>query len=159
MSDPSTATLTVLTSQAAQAKELFDYESSEDPQVDGPITNFIFNEVNYGDLPFLPALRNAGIAYDSNWSGGYEHEAGTLSCRFSPDGEAVEKEVYESDLNPDLDALLAVIDKPVQLRQYILDHKEKVTVPYLADANEEHGKLYRVRQLVGIHPNPEPNPK
>ena len=150
MGDRTTVHLTVLTTQARAAKELFDYHSEEYEGVG--ITSFVFNEINYGELPFLPALREAGIAYDSCWDDGNEYHSGTASCRFSPTGEDIRKGIYDNARNPSLDALILLIDRPAELRQAILDQQEKIRVLPLDSDQEAYGKLYRTHALLGLAP-------
>lgn len=149
MGDRTTVTLTVLTLQAEAAKALFSHEPKEDIQ-DGPITSYIFNEINYGNLQFLSKIRDAGIPYDSSWGDGNNYKSGSEHGRFTSEGEFISKEFYDADINPDLNELLKLIDKPDKLRQAILDHKEKVTVSNLADEPEQNGKLYRALKLIGV---------
>lgn len=153
MSDPTTVTLTVLTAQARAAEALFFHECSEQHE-DTVTTAYVFYEVNYGELTFLPTLRDAGIAYDSEWGSGDEYTAGTASCRFSQAGEIIRKDIYDDAVNPSLTLLIALIDQPVRLRQAILDHQEKVNVPLLEPVQEEYGKLYRAHMLLGLEPTP-----
>lgn len=148
MGDRTTVTLSVLTAQAKTAEALFvdryfDVALDTDPL----IFQWTFEEVNYGELPFLHKLQQAGIAYDSEWGRGDEYGSGCKSCRFTSLGTAIDKEIYDENLNPNLAALLERIDQSDHLRQYILDHQESITtLPW--DNQEEYGKRYRVTQLI-----------
>lgn len=146
MGDRTTVYLRVLNSQSVEAQKHFTNETSEDA-LDDITTEFIFEEVNYGELPFLEALRKAGIAYDSSWSRGDEYDPGTESLRFDAEGKPFTSTVYESDINPNLGALIALINKPDELRAYLLKHQKKVADPPW-DNQEEYGKLYQVKQLI-----------
>ena len=146
MGDRTTVTLTVLNAQAAKAEVLFEFGADEE-QSNAAVTSFIFNEVNYGTLDFLPALLAAGIAYDSEWERGNEYGRGTEYGRFTPEGKLALVTVDDENRNPDLDALLKRINEPHTLRTYILVHAKAVTsLPW--DNQEEYGKLYQARQLI-----------
>ena len=109
---------------------------------------FDFEEVNYGDLPFLPLLIQAGIPFDSSWGHGSEYDPGTTSCRFLDNGHAQVKDNIPSDPSIAITALLARIDKPAELVQYIRDKEDEFTVlPW--DNQEENKKTYRTLRLLG----------
>lgn len=147
-SDRSYVTLQVLAAHKEQAEELFDGDTSEeDYPIDGDLHVFTFSEVIRGDLDFLPALAEAGIPYDSTWDAGNGYSEGSDYCRFTPGGKQVVKRIWDTQLNPDMDTLLAVIDDPVALRQSILDHQDKVSV-LSWDNQEEYSKIFQVTQLI-----------
>lgn len=106
-----------------------------------------FDDVNYGNLHHLDKLEAAGIAYDSCWGPGDEYGEGTRYCRFTDKGELVILDLYDDDANPDMDCLLVLIDKPVELRQFILDHQAARSI--IGWENQvEYGKLYQMHQLL-----------
>ena len=148
MGDHSYVTLSVLASQAEQAKTFMDYEPNREGNFDKDrCIYFEFEEVNYGELKFLDALQAAGIAYLSEWESGQEYGAGCTSCRFTPEGKAIIKSFDDSEINPPLYNLMELIDQPDALRTFILAHKELRTImPW--DNQEEYGKLYRATQLI-----------
>ena len=149
MGDRTSVTLTVLRSQAAKAQELFseDYASDEDVSGDLLLYSWEFEDVNYGELQFLDLLEAAGIAYDSDWSNGSEYESGCASCRFTPEGKAIEKHLYGDNDNLPLYVLKQLMDDPVALRQRIVDLIEEHTV-LSWDDQETYGARYRMRQLL-----------
>ena len=146
MGDRTTVTLTVLNAQAAKAEALFEYGADQE-QSDDAFTSFIFNEVNYGTLDFLPALLAVGIAYDSEWERGGDFVAGSEYGRFTPEGYSKVLGIDDCNLNPDIYSLMGLIDDPVELRAYIMHHHQKAT-PLPWDNQEEYGKLYLARQLI-----------
>lgn len=116
-----------------------------------------YDEVNYGELPFLDQLQNQGIAYVSSWSKGDEYGEGEAVLRFTDTGEFILKERYESD------ALIhySEIDR-ITMESYSTDEfarrvkslakqkKENFTdLPW--DNQVEYGKLYRARRLIEGH--------
>lgn len=146
MGDRTYVTLTVLKSQEKEAMSLFCYDPDED-WFEDQFSYFGFAEVNYGTLSFLSDLQAAGIAYDSRWEQGGDYEPGSESLRFSSSGEAIVKAFNDSAKNPDLSALVGLIDKPEDLKKYILKHHEEVScLPW--ENQEEYGKLYRAKQLI-----------
>jgi hypothetical protein len=149
--DRTSVTLTVLTSQKAEAEKICmaaGYEADHMSQeMDGSLTYFSFYEVNYGDLQCLNALTDAGIAHDSNWDNGSEFTAGCEFMRFTSNGETKGFSYSDEYFNPDLSRCMGLIDKPDELRAFILDHHDKVTaLPW--DHQEEFGKIYRTKNLI-----------
>lgn len=156
MGDRTTVTLTVLTSQAEAAAALFSFEPDNTGVDSNDNTEFVFQEVNYGNLGFLQKLADAGIAYDSYWNAGSGFGEGAEHGRFNERGEFVGKEIYVSAINPDLDTIMKYIDDPGALRRYILAHKESVDVLPLDTRQVEFGKLHRMAQLLKVDAIPPP---
>lgn len=152
MGDRTSVQLTILKKQSEQAKILFTYPPDEEDTSwgSGEIEQsfFTFFEVNYGELGFLGLLHEAGIAYDSSWDAGGEYGPGTISARYTPEGDLILKRISDEQINPDLGTLMALIDAPSGLRNFILTHKELITVlPW--DDQIKYGKLYLTRKLIG----------
>lgn len=146
MGDRTYVTLSVLSAHKEQVTALS--EDTYNSDWEQPTKHyFVFGEVNYGELDFLDKLQDAGIAYDSEWEAGSEYGSGGEHCRFTAEGEIVLKEIYDSEINPNLTQLISLIDQPEALRNFILHHKEQITtLPW--DNQEEYGKLYRTKQLI-----------
>lgn len=150
MGDRTSVTLTVLKEQALAATALFDgLEPDHAVENEGvlPLMYFSFYEVNYGDLPFLDALQEAGIAFDSEWDHGGEYGAGIDFCRFRPDGTVQRNDYSDEYKNPDLQKMMGLLDDPKALKAYILDHHKNVT-PEPWDNQIVYGKLYRTLNLI-----------
>ena len=146
MGDRTTVTLTV-PNEFADTVEEIEEAQERDPSTEGDLIYLTYYEVNYGELRFLEKLKEQGIPYDSAWCAGCEYGSGTRSLRFTPEGEAIELELYDADANPEMRALMVLIDDPVALRQYILDHQaSRQVLPW--DNQVEYGKIYRTRQLI-----------
>lgn len=149
MGDRTSVTLTVLTSCVTPilTKLLEGHYGHITCGNYAEFSTFEFYEVNHGDLPFLDELQQKGIAYDSDWDSGDEYGSGTQSCRFTSEGVAVIKSIYDDELDPPISMLLKYIDAPEQLRQYILNHRETHTaLPW--DNQESNGKTYQTIQLI-----------
>lgn len=147
MGDRTRVTLTVPTAQAEAAHEFFDEDDVGNTSTIGELTTFDFYEVNYGELKFLGDLATAGIAYDSEWDNGDEYSSGCASCRFSSEGELVQKHLYDNEDSIPLSVLTRLLNEPETLRQKILDTiQERTVLPW--DHQEEFGKLYRMKQLI-----------
>jgi hypothetical protein len=145
MGDRTSVTLYFPRELAKEAAAIADHPDA--PEEDGDTACIQFSEVNYGNLDFLHKLRDAGIAYESQWSKGFEYGAGSTYGWFTPEGEFLSKDVYEADLNPPMNTLLIFIGTPVKLREYILEYKEKVAAPPWVN-QVEYGKIYRTRKLI-----------
>ena len=50
-------------------------------------------------------------------------------------------------MNPDIEQLMKLIDKPEELRQFIVNHQEEhATLPW--ENQEENGKIFLTRKLI-----------
>ena len=147
MGDRTSVALRVLTSQVERVKEIIKGEYYETDYYDPDLTIFDFDEVNYGELPFLQKLEKAGIPYNSRWGKGDDYGSGETVCRFTPEGEALVVELCDAEDNPRIASLLERLDKPEELVQYILDYVGSRKV-YPWDNQEDYGKLYRMKQLI-----------
>lgn len=112
-----------------------------------PLYSYCFYEVNYGNLPFLDALMQAGIPFDSDWDSGGEYGAGVETCRFTPDGQAIRKETANEYRNPEISKLMGLLDKPDELKACIVEHFNHVTsLPW--DNQIEYAKIYRLTRII-----------
>lgn len=146
MGDRTTVTLTVLKAQADAAKVFFEYEADEEYEAD-KFSAFTFYEVNYGNLDFIAKLVAAGIAFNSKWDSGSEYGPGTYYSRYTSEGEHKIWEIADSSINPSIDSLVLLLDRPIELHQFIVDHVENTT-PLSWDNQLEYGKLFRTIQLI-----------
>lgn len=146
MGDRTHVVLTVMSCHHDDVLKIFE-KHSDNITKGQEFSYFSFDEVNYGNLPWLDTLIETGIAYDSEWGHGAEYSSGMEFCRFTADGELQRNSFDDSSKNPNLDTLIGLIDKPKELRKYILEYKDKI-IPLPWDNQEEYGKLYRMRQLI-----------
>jgi hypothetical protein len=106
-----------------------------------------FDECNFGNLYCEEELKEAGIPYDKEWDEGGDYSAGTEYLRFTPDGKAVLKEIYDNCINPDLFTMLKIIEDKGDLAKFVLDHHEEISV-LSWDKQLEYSKLYLMNQLI-----------
>ena len=140
--------LTVLLSQKEAAIAIFGKDEFDDAWLVENRQCLTFHEISNGQLRFLPKLEAAGIAYDAVCEASSEWSSCHDSCRFTPEGESITKELSEAYNNPSMHELMQLLDKPDVLITYIKDHAEKrFVLPW--DNQEQYGKLYRTRQLIG----------
>ena len=148
MGDRTSVILTILRVHAERAVEIMGDEAPEaSDEVDYEYVEYSFDEVNYGNLPFLGKLRDAGIAHDSTWADGSEYSAGTHYCLCTQNCYCIEKSIYYCDLSIDVNILMAKIDEPKELRALIIKHHETVKVLDFDD-QEEYGKRYLAKKLI-----------
>ena len=154
MGDRTSVTLYVLPVHAERALEIlepFNYKACSDSRkFESHEKNnvfFVFEEVNYGELQGLDVLCSEGIAYDSCWNAGSDYGAGLQYLRFDSNGHPTLQDVYDDYINPDLTALMGLIDSPAELREYIIKHSERVAIPNWVN-QEQNGKIYRTKQLI-----------
>lgn len=151
MGDRTTVHLVILRKDAHLIEDLIseNYGEEDGFNADPLLIQYRFDEVNYGDLPFLPTLLSMGIPYDSDWGRGDEYGEGTESLRLDLEGKPIEKAHYAEDAGIPVSALLPFIDSPTELRNLILTRKEELSVlPW--DDQEANAKLYRMRSLIGL---------
>jgi len=148
MGDRTYVTLTVPLAHKQEVLQICKcYSSPSEEQDIGQLCVMDFEEVNYGELPFLDKLQDRGIAYDSEWEDGGSYTKGGAYLRFNKEGEAIHKELYDNCHNPDISALMQLIDDPEALRKFILAHNEWLTIPGWEN-QVENGKTYQVMQLI-----------
>lgn len=146
MGDRTDVTLSFLESQQKEAVKHFDFAAS-DTWLDEPIAYFRFEDVNYGELDFLYKLKAAGIAYESEWNRGSEYGPGVQSVRFTADGDVIEKSVYNDECCINVHDLMALLDKPEEVKELITITHQAVSV--LSWVNQEqYGKIYQAKQLI-----------
>lgn len=110
-------------------------------------TAFYFREVNQGCIDEQDELTNVGIPYNYEWGNGDNYDAGSKYIRFTPDGQLVHIEYYESEINPPLEKLLELVSTPKELAEFVQQYaNEKTPLPW--DNQVEYGKIYRTRQLI-----------
>jgi hypothetical protein len=146
MGDRTNVRLTILLAHFDKAKDIIDRDL-EDSIIEGNLVYTEYNEINYGNLNFIDELRQAGVPYNSRWEDGNDYAAGEEICRFNDQGEIEIIEIYDDNKNPNLDTLIKYIDNPIQLREYILNHKINITtLPW--DNQEAYSKIYLTKQLI-----------
>lgn len=125
------------------------YEEGENITHDeaADIIRLSFEEVNYGDLPFLPKMAEAGIPYNSSWGTGSAYGPGTDYCRYTSEGCKVLLNVPDEDINPSIVALMTVINEPIKLQEMVRNHHQDTT-PLPWDNQVEYAKKYRVLKLI-----------
>jgi len=146
MGDRTSVTLTVLECQSEAVEKVFRGFCSKGLITEARV-DYFFEKVNYGILRALPELQKQGIAYDSAWERGSDYEPGTEYLRFTSEGVAVKKCIYQYSHNPDISELMSFIDSPEELRSVILrKNEENYILPW--DNQEEYGKRYQMLQLL-----------
>lgn len=147
MSDHAYVTLSVPKELANQAEALFAGDEPDTTSEEDGLATFGFTEVNYGGLNFLKELQKHGIAYSSSWENGGNFTAGTESCRFTPEGGMNLREIYDEQLSIPIDDLMKLIESPTQLKQWIVNAHESITIlPW--DNQVEYGKRHRLQLLL-----------
>lgn len=147
MSDRATVWLTVLYSQKEATEAICKSYYIPDGECDAPFMKYLFEEVDYGNLPFLDDLRDAGIPYDSRWGAGYEYGEGVKSLRITADGGFITREMYDAEINPPIDELMKLIGDPAELRKFIIQH-HSYGLPLSWDNQEEYVKVFKTKQLI-----------
>lgn len=148
MGDRTTVTLVLLQSQVAVAEGVEGWEKPNEETEQDDTSEFTYYEVNYGNLDFLEKLAAHGIAYTSSWCSGSEYSAGTEYCRFTPEGDAIVKQIYDDGWGCPVSELMSRLESHEDLRAYILEHHEKLTILDMTEDQVEYGKLYRAKQLI-----------
>lgn len=106
-----------------------------------------FEDVNYGELPFLDTLEQAGIPYDSSWASGDGYGEGTAFCRYDDEGNHVPVELYEADFTVHLDELASRLHDYNALADFIRRSKHGLyVIPWTNQ--ERNAKLFLTKQLI-----------
>lgn len=150
MSDRTWVEIVVLKESLPQVKEVLDFLDGEEQITEGvELVSIYLDEVNGGCINEQDELTKVGIPYNYDWGRGDNYEAGSKYIRFTPEGAIQRIEYYESELNPPLEKLLELIDKPKELIQYIQQYaNDKTPLPW--DNQVEYGKRYRTLQLLNV---------
>lgn len=104
-------------------------------------------ESNYCRLSYHDKLVAAGIPYVFSWSGNGECTEGESYSRYTKTGEHTLVELWYRDENPSMAEIFPLLDKPEELRTFILTHKTNTT-PLPWDNQTEYAKLFRTQQLI-----------
>ena len=149
MGDRTCVTLMVLNEHVDEAQRHFDDWEPEysDGDSENRFHKFVFYEVNYGTLPFLAELIEAGIPFDADWDSGNEYGPGTHSCRYNDDGEVQEIELSNEHRNPEINELMKLIDDPEALIDKIVKHHKSVT-PLPWENQLKNSKLFKTKKLI-----------
>ena len=146
MGDRTFVILTVLKKHAKAVAEIYKQEETTFHK-DSKFSHFEFEEVNYDELEELGKLEELGIAFNSDWTQGGDYKPGCRSCRFTPEGDIQQLELYEGEENPPIHELRQRLVKPLQLVEYIKQYdREHTPLPW--DNQVEYGKRYRAKQLL-----------
>ena len=148
MGDRTWVEIVVLKKSFPQVIDVLDLLNGEG-EIDekGELVSLYFREVNYGNLEEQEELSKHGIPYNYEWGNGDNYDAGSKYIRFTPDGQLVHIEYYESEINPPLEKLLELVSKPKELAEFVQQYaNEKTPLPW--DNQVEYGKIYRTRQLI-----------
>ena len=124
-------------------------------QPDDPLLTFTFDEVNYGELEFLDILRDAGIAYSSEWNSGDSYPAGEAHVRFNAEGKIQEMSFALEDACLYTDTVKEIIGnkttsdtEKVELMKDLIARYDLSYVPWSWDNQEEYGKIYQTIKLI-----------
>lgn len=155
MGDRTYVTLTVRRADKDRVLQICDTAdyAPETPDQDPNDVNFVhmgFEDVNYGELPFLPALEKAGIPFESSWASGDEYGEGTSYCRYNDEGDHVPYVLYEENYLVPIHELMKRLHDYNSLAEFIREKDQGLQIiPW--DNQERNAKLFLTKQLI----NPE----
>lgn len=162
MGDRTAVTLTFLHEHAEQVLAIIKKSHCKpDPyrligdslqQSDGVIlTSLVFDEVNYGKLPFEDQLTEQGIACTCDSNSEYTNTAFIRHSRYTKEGIHSYKFVDQEDYYVGVEYLMSLLSNTSQLNQYITDQYKRIT-PLKWTNQAEYGRLYRAVQLIAPTP-------
>lgn len=124
---------------------------------------YAYDEVNYGDLThadkgFYERITSQGIAFDVDWQNGDEYGPGSITARFSNTGILIMTQIYEENINLNINNLLktirndskTVFQKYLKMRKIILKHEDTISVIPWTD-QIERGRIHRTKLLIGAN--------
>jgi len=98
------------------------------------------------ELECIPVLLANSAAFDVNVKGG-SWTQGTRYNRYNSQGKHFDFFVRDDEIDPELNALMALLHKPEDLVKLIVDHHRR-TVPLPWDNQEQYGKIHRTLELI-----------
>lgn len=152
MGDRTTVYLTFPKVLKEEVDKIFENDPPEEQSIsiyssESGLMYYTFYEVNYGNLEGLDQLISMGIPFESEWGAGDGYGPSVDYCRFTPEGELVRKVISDSYKAVQMDDLMERIYNPDELRQFILNLHEEITVlPWYNQI--EYGKIHRTKQLI-----------
>ena len=147
MGDRTWVAITVLKESLDQVKEIFsDFYDIEIVEGDY-LASLHFDEVNNGHIEEQDDLTEKGIPYNYEWGIGDNYDPGIKYICFTPEGDVIHIEYYDSEVNPPLEKLTELLNEPEELVEFIRKFIEERT-PLPWDNQVEYGKIYRARQLI-----------
>lgn len=147
MGDRTWVEIVVLKESLDQVKEIFSDFYNIDIVEEDYMACLHFDEVNNGHIEEQDDLTEKGIPYNYEWGKGDNYNAGYKYIRFTPEGEVIHIEHYDTEVNPPLEKLTELLDEPEELAEFIRKFvKERTPLPW--DNQVEYGKIYRARQLL-----------
>lgn len=167
MGDRTTVTLSVPKARIEEVCKIVGFELGEEEAwgegdyTEGPkgILNVILEEVNYGNVPNLDKLVQAGIPYISRWEAGGSYTAGQAWAMYSPEGVLLTGECTDEEQNPDLyrvKSLSEDLPDDHPLRVFLAEFEAKFIEPSW-EGQEEYSRLYRATQLIAPSHTTETN--
>lgn len=142
MGDRTSVELSIIAEHHDQAKEIWE---SYDPRAevsteDDEVFIILFEDVNYGELPFLSELEEANIPYDADWGAGCEYAAGSQSIRIDEKGEhfltVVDSNERMNSIDTEAlrkiysDGELSAMDKLVKIQDLVEETEYNDTPPF-----------------------------
>lgn len=155
MSDSTSVDLYVLKIHEEYIRELYanynPYEGHFFNPNDDLVTQFSFDEVNYGELYDLDILEEKGISYTVDWGTGYEVSQGSTSLRFDDEGNKVKSTYYEEELSIHYLELVKILksNKPLTTIKERVNEMQRISTPLPWEDQEENSKIYLTRKLLG----------
>jgi len=110
-------------------------------------TDIGFEDVNWGELPFLSLLEKAGIPFNSSWAEGSEYGEGTYYSRYTDDGQLLSVELNEEDYSIPIRTLVDLLPDYNELADYIRKQRDGIAIMSWIN-QERNSKLFLVNQLI-----------
>ena len=157
MNDSTSVDLYVLRKHEEFIRELYvDYDPYEDHYFnpnDDLITQFSFEEINYGELHDLGLLEEQGIPYTVEWGKGDEYSQGSQSLRFDSKGNKIKISYYEDELSIQFLELVKIIKSshPLDIIKEKVDEMQRISTPLPWEDQEQNAKIYLTRKLIGAN--------
>ena len=147
MGDRTTVNLTVLLEDEVLVRTFLRVDERQE-DFSGFVIYLTYYEVNYGELFFLPKLREMCIPYIVEWERGSEYGAGTEFYMFNEEGEVETLSYYDDDMTPSLERLLLLCDKPYELVRFIRTYRDRFKHPRWS-IQREKSFIARAKKLIG----------
>lgn len=126
-----------------------DWKEPCDVHKSGDLYLWAYDEVKNGQLPFLKALQDQGVPFNSEWEGDFDFDKGTLYCRFTENGERILKTVYDLDFYIGIYKLNCNRDDHEKLK-HLIDCANDTIHVLSWDHQVEYGKRYLANKLITL---------
>lgn len=120
---------------------------------DDLVTQFTFDDVNFGELDDLDILEEQGIPYTVDWGNGDEYSRGSSSLRFDDNGNKISTTYYVEELSIPCLELVKILKSadPLTTIKERVNEMQRISTPLPWEDQDQNSKIYLTRKLLGAN--------